>query len=109
MEPARQEMEQALQRVDMRALKIPVICNVTARPTQDTEQLRTNLIGQLTKSTLWMDSMQYLAAQGVTQCIEFAPAKVLAGLLRRIDKSLQTITLNEPSDYEALTATSSSS
>ncbi len=64
----------------------PVIANITAQPLTDVEAIRQELIGQLQNSVQWTRSMQYLIDQGHTLFIEFGPGKVLAGLMKRIDR-----------------------
>jgi [acyl-carrier-protein] S-malonyltransferase len=106
MEPARHSMERALQRVQIQSLTCPVVCNVTAQPTTNPAQLRANLVAQLTRPTLWIDSMRALIGQGITQFIELAPAKVLAGLQKRIDPSAHTQPINTPEDLHVLSTIS---
>ncbi len=104
MEPAARQMEEALRRVEIKPLTVPLVSNVTAHLTTEPMQLRRNLVAQLTSPTLWADSMQRLIERGVTHFIECAPGKVLSGLLKRIQPAVQAATLNEPSEYAQLEA-----
>ena len=64
----------------------PVIANITAQPLTDVDAIRQELVGQLQHSVQWTRSMQYLIDQGHETFIEFGPGKVLAGLMKRIDR-----------------------
>jgi len=82
---------------------IPVLSNVTAQPHEDTEQIRINLAKQITESVQWVKCVEYIASQGITNFIEIGPGKVLKGLIRRIDSSLNVFNIEKPQDIEALT------
>ena len=64
----------------------PIIANITAQPLTDVDAIRQELVGQLQHSVQWTRSMQYLIDQGHETFIEFGPGKVLAGLMKRIDR-----------------------
>jgi [acyl-carrier-protein] S-malonyltransferase len=63
---------------------IPVICNVNATPETSAQKIMNNLKEQVTASVLWVDSIKYLASQGVNIFIEFGPKKVLSGMITTI-------------------------
>jgi [acyl-carrier-protein] S-malonyltransferase len=81
---------------------IPVLSNVTARPHLNTAQMRINLVKQITDSVQWVQCVEYIASQGITNFIEIGPAKVLKGLMRRIDPSVNVFNIEKPQDIEAL-------
>ena len=64
----------------------PIIANISAQPMQDVTAIRQELNAQLQSAVQWTQSMQYLIAQGHQQFIEFGPGKVLAGLMKRVDR-----------------------
>ncbi len=66
--------------------RFPVIANSTAQPLLDADAIREELVGQLQNTVRWTESMQYLIDQGFDQFIEFGPGRVLAGLMKRIDR-----------------------
>jgi len=102
MQPAADACRQALTKVNIRAPKFPVISNVTGGPVEHPEQIRTLLVDQIVKPVLWEASMRYLLGRGATHFIEFAPARVLTGLLRRIDKAATGLMVDQPDDLNQL-------
>lgn len=93
MAPAAERLAEALEKVSWSAPTVPVYGNVTAAPhTGDAASIRSLLVEQLTSPVRWSQSMAAAAADGHAQCLELAPGKVLAGLMRRIDKSLKVST-----------------
>lgn len=103
MQPAAQEFERALAKIDIRPPAVPVISNVTGQPAQDPEAIRQLLVKQIVSPVLWEPSMRYLIGAGATHFIEFPPARVLTALLRRIDSRVKGLTVDEPKDFEKLT------
>ncbi|MEX0605857.1 MAG: ACP S-malonyltransferase [Marinobacter sp.] len=88
MKDAANELASALDEVSFNSAVIPVIQNVTALPEQDSEALKVNLVKQLYSPVLWTDSVNTLVAGSVTNAVECGAGKVLAGLIKRIDRSL---------------------
>lgn len=84
MQPAADRMAQALQATAMKAPVSPLICNVTARPTSDPEQIRTLLVQQVTGLVRWRESVAYIANHGIGTIFEIGAGRVLTGLARRI-------------------------
>lgn len=101
MAPAAEKMAAFLADIPLAAPKIPVLSNVTGRPHDGVEALRANMVAQITGSVRWVESMQWLAAQGVTEAVECGPGKVLAGLMKRIDKTVSVSNIGAISDLEA--------
>jgi [acyl-carrier-protein] S-malonyltransferase len=95
MEPAAREFANAVNATPMRAPQIPVISNVTALPLTTVDEMRRELIAQLTSSVLWTKSVESIIAQGVTRFIELGPKDVLAGLIRRINKDAHAISVGD--------------
>jgi [acyl-carrier-protein] S-malonyltransferase len=81
--------------------RVRVIGNVYARPIELID-LRDELEAQLTSPVRWTESVQYLAQQGVTTCIEIGPKDVLAGLVRRIETSLTAMSVGDPKGIDLL-------
>ncbi|MFA6174906.1 MAG: ACP S-malonyltransferase [Kiritimatiellales bacterium] len=101
MAPAAEKMAAFLADIPLAAPKIPVLSNVTGRPHDGVGVLRANMVAQITGSVRWVESMQWLAAQGVTEAVECGPGKVLAGLMKRIDKTVSVSNIGAISDLEA--------
>jgi len=87
-----------LGKTKINAPKIPLVSNVTARPVTQPEEIKANLIKQITASVLWEDSMRFILSQGVSQFFEFGPGRVLKGLLRRIDETAQVTNIEKKED-----------
>ncbi len=87
MQSAVERLRQALADVPMQKPRIPVVSNVDARPHDDPHEIRELLIQQVCSQVRWEDSMRYLLDdQGITQFYELGPGRVLAGLLKRINR-----------------------
>jgi len=101
MQPASDRMAEALAAVTIRPLAVPVIANVTAAPVSTPEDVRRLLVEQVTGRVRWRESILSLRGLGVDTTVEFGGNKVLTGMVKRIDKELQGITLDAPADLEA--------
>ena len=102
MQPAATEFKRVLANVAIRPPRAPVISNVTGAPVEDPEQIRESLVKQIVSPVRWEQSMRHLIQAGATHFIEFPPARVLTGLLRRIDSSVKGLTIDEPADFDKL-------
>jgi len=80
----------------------PIISNVDGQPASDPVQIKQNLAAQITSSVQWVDSIQYMAGQGVSTFLEIGLGKVLKGLLRKIDSSLKCVNIGVPEDIDSL-------
>ncbi len=87
-----------LDKIKINTPRIPLISNVTARPVTQPDQIKANLIKQITGSVLWEDSMEFLLSEGIKNFMEFGPGKVLRGLMRRIDEAAQVINIEKKED-----------
>ncbi|MEM7642306.1 MAG: ACP S-malonyltransferase [Pseudomonadota bacterium] len=96
MEPAARAMAEALDRVEIDAPTVPLIANVTAAPVTDATDIRSLLVDQVTGAVRWRESIQRLAADGVTEIWEIGAGKALSGMIRRIDKSIATRAVGTP-------------
>jgi len=88
MEPAREELAAAIEATEFRNPSCPVYQNVTASAVVNPEEIKKNLILQLTAPVKWTQSIQAMIADGGTEFIEVGPGKVLQGLMRKIDRSV---------------------
>jgi [acyl-carrier-protein] S-malonyltransferase len=101
MQPAADVMAEALAQVAMKAPIVPVIANVIAAPVQDPEEIRKLLVAQVTGTVRWRESVIAMKGLGVDNLVECGSGKVLAGLVKRIDKEISAVSLNTPADIEA--------
>ncbi len=74
----------------------PVIANVTAEPNTDPAKIVALLLSQVTSPVRWVETVQKMALQGVDTVLELGPGKVLAGLVRRIEKGLRVYSVEDP-------------
>ncbi len=87
--PAAQGMARAVAAAPLRDPRAPIIANTTAEPLTTAGALRDELVHQLTRPVEWQRSVEYMQSQGAQGAIEFGPGRVLSGLIRRIDRSLE--------------------
>jgi [acyl-carrier-protein] S-malonyltransferase len=90
MQPAKEELSAAIESTNFREPVCPVYQNVVAAPVTDPNEIKKNLIAQLTGAVLWTQSVQAMIADGATAFTEVGPGKVLQGLINKIDKSVTT-------------------
>lgn len=102
MEVAREGLAEALQEVELRDPDFPVVANVTAEPVTDGEQARALLVRQLTSPVRWADTVARMKGFGAGRWLELGPGKVLAGLARRVDRSLEVRSVGTAEDLEDL-------
>lgn len=101
MEPAAKAMAQALAEIDVAQPSLPLIANVTAQPVEDADVIRPILVDQVTGSVRWRESVMTMAGLGVTEIWEIGAGKALSGMIRRIDKSIDTRAIGTPADVTA--------
>ena len=88
MEPARAELEKAINEVSFSKPICPVYQNVTASPVTDPAEIKKNLVAQLTSPVRWTQTMQNMIANGLTEIVEVGPGAVLQGLMRKINRDI---------------------
>jgi len=90
MEPAREELAAAIETTKFNPPTCPIYQNVTTEAVQSPEEIKENLIAQLTAPVKWTQSVQNMVKDGATSFIEVGPGKVLQGLVRKIDSGMET-------------------
>jgi [acyl-carrier-protein] S-malonyltransferase len=93
MEPARIELEAAIHATNFNQPICPVYQNVTASAVSDPNQIKNNLVAQLTAPVKWTQSVQQMVADGATQFIEVGPGKVLQGLVKKISAGAEAMSV----------------
>ena len=88
MQPAKDELQAAIEKTAFAAPKCPVYQNVDGKPHTDPVEIKTNLIAQLTSSVRWTSSVQAMIADGADDFTECGPGKALQGMIGRIDKTV---------------------
>jgi [acyl-carrier-protein] S-malonyltransferase len=94
MQPAAEALAVELAKVPFSEAKTPVVANVHALPVSSGEELRELLVSQVVSPVLWEDTIRYLLSEGVDTFVEIGSGTVLAGLIKKIDKSVQVISVN---------------
>lgn len=90
MEPARSDLAKAIESTAFQAPRCPVFQNVPAAGVTDPEEIKKNLVAQLTSPVLWTQSMRAMVDAGATAAIEVGPGKVLQGLFKKLDRAFDT-------------------
>jgi [acyl-carrier-protein] S-malonyltransferase len=101
MQPAADEMADALAGATIVSPRAPLVANVTAQPTNDPEAIRRMLVEQVTGRVRWRESVTWMAENGVTRFAEAGAGKVLSGMAKRIAPEAEATPLNGPADLEA--------
>ena len=101
MRPAADAMQVALAQTAIAAPIVPIVANVTARPTNDPEDIRKLLVAQVTGTVRWRECTTFMADAGVTRFVEVGAGKVLTGLLKRLAPGASGIAVGTPADVEA--------
>jgi len=104
MQPAADVMAKALAAVTINAPSVPLIANVRADVVTDPAEIRALLVEQVTGSVRWRESVQVMAAKGVTEFWEIGAGKALSGMIRKIDRSLTSRQVGTPDDVKATAA-----
>jgi (acyl-carrier-protein) S-malonyltransferase len=102
MKPAQERLAADLNAAVFSDLSVPLVNNWQAREIHSGESARQGLFEQVPNPVRWLDSIRYLAAQGVGRFLEVGAGSVLTGLLRNIDPALNGAKFGEPADLEKL-------
>ncbi len=102
MQPAQERLRPELDATEFRDLDFPLINNWAAREVRSGAEAREGLYQQVPNPVRWVDSMRYLASQGVSRAIEVGPGAVLTGLLRGLAPPIEGLRCGDPADVEKL-------
>lgn len=102
MQPAAERLAERLEAVSVAPPRIPVLHNVDVACSDQAGEIRRRLVEQLAHPVRWTETVRRMAEQGVGVVVECGPGKVLTGLTRRIERSLEGTALNEPEALEGL-------
>jgi [acyl-carrier-protein] S-malonyltransferase len=100
MEPVKARLEPVLRGIAWKALAHPVVTNVEAKPNADVGRVVPLLVEQVTSPVRWIECVEELVRQGVTRMVEVGPGKVLSGLARRIDKTVEVWNVEDRTSLE---------
>lgn len=94
IERAKTWLAEEMEKINFNPTNIPVIANVDAKPATEPEKIRKNLAEQVTSSVRWVECIKFMIDNGVNTFIEFGPKKVLAGMLKKIDRNVNVISID---------------
>ncbi len=97
-----EEFGKYLNEIQIKELKIPVVSNVTAKPIKDADQIKEELKVHFFSPVRWVQSVEFMKKEGINSFYEIGPKKVLSGLIRRIDRSLNIGNVERLEDIEKL-------
>jgi [acyl-carrier-protein] S-malonyltransferase len=104
MKPAAERLAPALAETRFGAFAFPVVANVDGEPNQDPARVADLLTRQIDGPVQWVKIVERIAAEGVTKALEIGPGKVLAGLVKRIDKRIKVLNVSDPESIERVDA-----
>ncbi len=90
MQTAKEGLSEIIATLDFRKTSVPIIANVTAKPMTTAKQVKTELVDQLCNGVQWQRSIEYMINDGVSTFIEIGPGRVLSGLIKRINRDVNT-------------------
>lgn len=99
---AQEDFARAVEAAPVQAPHTPIIGNVIANTLNDAASIQADLRAQLTSRVRWTESVQYMVSHGVNTFIELGSGSVLSGLIKRIDRDVDTFTLGTPEEFEKL-------
>ncbi len=96
MAPARAQLAEALEVVALQSQAFPVLANVDAEPKDGAEHVRASLLQQVDQPVQWVRTIERMHELGIDRAIEIGPGRVLAGLVKRIDKTIPVLSVCDP-------------
>lgn len=102
MQEAKARLATVINKLNFKDAVIPIVSNVTAQAHRSSQEIKENLIEQLTATVLWNDCVEYLAQAGVSELFELGPSKVLKGLIRKINPQLKVINIEKSEDLKEI-------
>lgn len=100
MGPAADRLAEALAPIEIMTPSVPVVSNVEATPNSDPHKIKALLVSQMTAPVRWIEVTQAIVKLGTTSAVELGAGKVLAGLVRRIDKNLKLSSIEDPASLD---------
>jgi len=102
MAPAASRLAGIVETLPLAHASVPIVANSSARPVSQEPAIRHELVQHLTSPVRWVESVRYMVAHGVRTFIEVGPKSVLSGLIKRIDATVETISVGLATDIEAV-------
>ena len=102
MQPAVEGMSEVIASLSFHEPTIPIIGNTTAQPLTTADSIKEELLRQLCNCVQWHRCIEYMVSDGVSTFIEIGPGRVLAGLIKRIDKNVKILNIGDTSTIESI-------
>jgi [acyl-carrier-protein] S-malonyltransferase len=102
MDQAQAGLAEAVESLHFRDPVVPIVANSTGQPLTTAGQVQEELVSGLCHCVQWKNSVRYMVGSGVSHFVEFGPARVLASLIKRIDRDVQAVTLSDPDSIQKL-------
>lgn len=102
MDSAKAKLKQAVDNLEFKKAKIPIVSNFKAKPAVEAKEIKENLIEQLVSPVLWKDCVAFMVGQGVDVFFEVGPSRVLKGLMRKIDSGIKVVNIEKKEDLEEI-------
>jgi len=100
MQPVNARLEPVLRQIAWQQPRVAVVTNVEAKPNREVARIVPLLLEQVTSPVRWIECVQELVRLGVTRMVEVGPGKVLSGLVKRIDKTVEVVNVEDPASLE---------
>ena len=102
MKSATENMREEINNLDIKELKNPIISNYSAKPSLNGNDIKKLLILQIEGRVRWLESVEFMINQGTKNFIEIGPGKVLSGLVKRINKDINIVSINSEDDIKKI-------
>jgi [acyl-carrier-protein] S-malonyltransferase len=102
MHQAQQGLAEAIAELNFHDPQIPIVANSTATPLTTAAEVQDEAIAGLCQCVRWKSSVEYMVGSGVSRFVEFGPGRVLASLIKRIDRGVEAVTLSDPESIRRL-------
>ena len=100
MQPAGRKFAARLEGISFHNGRIPVIHNVDVSIKEEPEEMKRALVEQLSRPVRWVETIEMMKKQGISKIVECGPGKVLCGLIKRIDRTIETLPVFDPESLE---------
>ncbi len=102
MSSATENMREKINNLNIKEIKIPIISNFTAKPSVSSDEIKKLLISQIEGRVRWLESVDFMINEGTKKFIEIGPGKVLSGLIKRTNKNVRVISINNEIDIKEI-------
>ena len=102
MRSATENMREKINNLNIKEIKNPIISNFTAKPSVSGDEIKKLLISQIEGRVRWSESVDFMINKGIKNFIEIGPGKVLSGLIKRINKNVKVVSINNEKDIEQI-------